>query len=173
MDYHVSELNSSNFESVIDFCKYIITDFYGIEPLKSTFSDLQINRGGLNVYTNSTKGKMLLVLDEDDIIIGSGGISALNNTTELIDQLGNKLENKDYTAKLSRVYVKKEFRGKRIASEIFELLKKDALAYGYTHLYLNASEKPNVVSFWKKFGFSTIHVENDQYKTNHMLKTIL
>lgn len=92
-------------------------------------------------YQKNERSHFWVAVDENDNVIGTIGIYNLN----------------DVCAGLRRLYVKKEFRGKGVAKELFSTLIKFAKEKGYKEIYLSTWDAAIAANkFYLKNGFERI-----------------
>ena len=81
---------------------------------------------------------------------------------------------RERTVEVVRLYVDPKFRRTGLASRLFAALASTAAREGIEQLYLHTHPfLPGAISFWRKHGFSIIHVDQDPvWHTTHMKLSI-
>lgn len=101
------------------------------------FKDLE---NAQEVYSNKS---ILLVMLDKDVVIGSGAIKRLDDTT----------------CEVKRMFFAQAYRGQGLGSRMLQELVERAKHFGYKHMKLdvyNPSMQSAAVGLYKKFGFYEI-----------------
>ena len=130
--FKIKEYEQKYQEETNDLIVNIFIDEFGYEQHRQACQEAQHHR-----YKENNGNCWVAVNNYDNIV----GVIALEN-------LGNK------QAKMKTFYVNKEYRGKKIAQELFNNLYSFAVDKGYTKIVLDTYETlERAVNFYKKNGF--------------------
>lgn len=157
--------------SIRTFCLNIVKEFYGIEYHHDWAYDLDDFQEKENSY--NTHQSIFLVIKKENEIIATAALRPLNSASELIEGLTDHFGDGKDVGVVTRVFIAKEYRGMGYGKMLAVRLERFAYDVGYAYLYLHATFKPDVASFWQKRGFTIFSEEKDSMQTVHMEKQIL
>ena len=113
-----------------------------------------------------TSGSAFYTIFEDDVLMGYVKINEFDAQTDIKDPAALEIE---------RIYVKKEFKGKRIGTKLMEFAIEQARQKGKTYVWLGVWEKnTSALEFYKKHGFSEVGKHffkmGDELQTDFVMK---
>jgi len=134
------EYNNTYIDKVKDHIKTIILEEFDFKELCQWYSEKDYE-----VYKKNG-GNFWIVIDENNNIIGTIGLQDEGNDT----------------FKLVGLYVKEEYRGTEISTELFNIVKNYALNKKYTKIILGTYERMSrAINFYRKVGFKEYNRDED------------
>jgi len=132
--------------------KELFLEYASTLNIDLSFQDFTEEIESINVQYNFPKGALIIVY-ENEKPIGCAGIRKIE---------GN-------IAELKRMYIKPDFRGKKIGHQLMEMSLKKALDLGYCKIRLDTlPEMKNAQTLYRNYGFYEI----EAYRFNPIQGTV-
>ena len=139
--YRIKEYEDKYDKKVNNFVISIFVDEYGFEECRKELEE-QCYRDYLQ-----DNGKLWIAINEEEDIMGTIAIKQYNQNE----------------AELKRLYVRKDYRGKGLANELYENFIAQAKENSIKRIFLGTYDKlDSAIKFYKKRGFNQIEELNDE-----------
>ncbi len=139
-----------------DFCLRMIKNGYGINytPLWHSDLDSLLLTRPYNWFSREQQGGFLIIRDEDNNIIASGGLYGLDQKPSTKERLRSRYGNPAKVCQIVRVYIAPHARRKGVGTRIVAALESRASEFCYATSYLHAdAHTPATLSFWRSQGY--------------------
>ncbi len=141
------------------FCLATIVETYGIGYRADWHADLDaLARGGdTSWYGRGQRGAFWILADDTGAAVATAGLYRLGLKPALVSAFAARYRDPDCVAQLGRVYIRRDWRGRRIGRWLDALVAAEAARLGYETLYLHADAGAEAtLGFWRGRGYEEI-----------------
>lgn len=137
--YNIIEYQEKYRKSLIKLVVNVFIEEFGFEHYRESYEAIDIMQ-----YINDG-GKCWIAIEDNEVI---GTISLINN--------------KDKTAELKTMYIKKEHRGQGLSQKLLDIFLQYAIENNYEKVLLGTYDRlSRAIQFYKKNGF--VEYEKEKY----------
>ena len=169
MNIEIMELNEEQLIKypIEEFLFKMIKESYGLDYVPEYHFDVKnINK----YYITPEKNSFFIAIDTDlDKVIGTSAIRGYDRK----DQIKNRNYTLENTASIYRLFVDKEYRHNKIATNLIQKIEEFCKEKDYNEIYLHTQKGSyGALPFWLSQEYIIVDDTNDEMGTVHMEKPL-
>jgi len=169
MNIEILELKEEHIApyKVENFLFKMIKENYNLDYVPSYHYDI---KNLYKYYIEPPENNFYIVIDkESNKLIGTSGIRSYDKNYNL----NNRKYNKNDTATLYRLFVEKDYRHNKIATQMINIIENFCKNKGYKEIYLHTQKNSyGALPFWLKQNYNIIYDTLNNLGTIHMEKIL-